>query len=142
MFMAAVFCGVIEYIHKYPSVLIDWTRGNNVIVIVPLKQLWWIRVKITHYCDVIMGAMASLITSLTIVYSIVYWGAEQRNIKAPRPWLLCGEFTGENGGFPAQMAINAEYVSIWWRHHAGSVSIWRSHLTRIRILITRMRPMA
>ena len=32
----------------------------------------------THYDDVIMGAMASEITSLTIVYSTVYSGADQR----------------------------------------------------------------
>ena len=38
----------------------------------------------------------------------------KENIKAPRHWPLCGEFTGE---FPAQMASNAENVSIWWRHH-------------------------
>ena len=31
-----------------------------------------------HYSDVIMGAMASQITSLTIVYSTVYSGADQR----------------------------------------------------------------
>ena len=31
-----------------------------------------------HYCDVIMGAMASQITSLTIVYSTVYSGTDQR----------------------------------------------------------------
>ena len=31
-----------------------------------------------HYSDVIMGAMASLITSLTIVYSTVNSGADQR----------------------------------------------------------------
>ena len=30
-----------------------------------------------HYCDVIMSAMASEITSLTIVYSTVYSGADQ-----------------------------------------------------------------
>ena len=30
-----------------------------------------------HYCDVIMGAMASQITSLTIVYSTVYSDADQ-----------------------------------------------------------------
>ena len=44
------------------------------------------------------------------------------NIKAPRHWLLCGEFTGPSPGtgeFPAQMASNAENVSIWWRHHAS-----------------------
>ena len=32
----------------------------------------------THYSDVTMGAMASPITSLTIVYSTVYSGADQR----------------------------------------------------------------
>ena len=39
-----------------------------------------------HYGYVIMGAMASLNTRLAIVYSIVYSGADQRNIKAPRHW--------------------------------------------------------
>ena len=40
----------------------------------------------------------------------------KENIKAPRHWPLCGEFTG-TGEFPAQKASNAENVSIWWRHH-------------------------
>ena len=31
-----------------------------------------------HYIDVIMGVMASQVTSLTMVYSTVYWGADQR----------------------------------------------------------------
>ena len=38
------------------------------------------------------------------------------NIKALRHWPLCGEVT-ETGEFPAQMASNAEKVSILWRHH-------------------------
>ena len=38
----------------------------------------------------------------------------KENIKAPRHWPLCGKFTE----VPAQMASNAEKVSIWWRHHA------------------------
>ena len=43
-----------------------------------------------------MGTMASQITNLTIVYSTVYSGADQKkNIKAPRHWPLCGEFTGD-----------------------------------------------
>ena len=33
----------------------------------------------SHYTDVIMGAIASQITSLTIVYSTVYSDADQRN---------------------------------------------------------------
>ena len=42
-----------------------------------------------------MGAIASQITSLTIVYSIVYSYQTQikENIKAPRHWPLCEEFT-------------------------------------------------
>ena len=34
----------------------------------------------------------------------------KENIKAPRHWPLCGEFSGE---FPAQMASNAENVFYW-----------------------------
>ena len=49
-----------------------------------------------HYDDFIMGAMASEITSLTIVYSTVYSDADQRkHKKAQRHWPLCGEFTGD-----------------------------------------------
>ena len=36
------------------------------------------KLAVFHYDDVIMGAMASQITSLTIVYSTVYSGADQR----------------------------------------------------------------
>ena len=31
---------------------------------------------------------------------------------------LCVENSPETGEFPAQMASNAQDVSIWWRHHA------------------------
>ena len=48
----------------------------------------------SHYNDVIMDSMASQITSITTVYSAVYSRADQRNIKAPRHWPLCGEFAG------------------------------------------------
>ena len=43
----------------------------------------------------------------------------KENIKAPRHWPLCGEFT-RTGEFPAQRASYAENVSIWWRHHVES----------------------
>ena len=33
---------------------------------------------VIHYCDIIMGTMASQITTLTIVYSIIYSSADQR----------------------------------------------------------------
>ena len=48
-----------------------------------------------HYIDVMMSTIASQISNLTIVYSTVYSGADQRHIKAPRHCPLCGEFTGD-----------------------------------------------
>ena len=39
---------------------------------------WFLLTKASHYNDIIMGVMASQITSLTIVYSTVYSGGNQR----------------------------------------------------------------
>ena len=65
---------------------------------------------LSHYNDDIMRAMAShqphdcLLNGL---FTQRYIQAHvKENIKAPRHWLLCGEF-------PAQRASNAENVSIW-----------------------------
>ena len=44
---------------------------NDAWVIANIRSFW-------HYNDFIMGAMASQITSLTIVYSSIYSGADQR----------------------------------------------------------------
>ena len=59
--------------------------------IIFINSLW----TFSHYSDVIMGTMASQIISLTIVYSTVCSGPDQRNSKAPHHWLLWGEFTGD-----------------------------------------------
>ena len=64
-----------------------------------------------------MGAMASQIASLTIVYSTVCSGADQK-ISKLRVTGLCVGNSPVTGEFPTQMANNAENVFIWWRHHA------------------------
>ena len=65
-----------------------------------------------------MGPMASQITSLTIVYSTVYSGADQRKHESSGSLAFeqAREFTGDRW-FPAPMVSNAENGSIWWRHH-------------------------
>ena len=75
-----------------------------------------------HYIDVIMTTMASQITSLTVrLFTQPFIQTQiKENIKAPRHWPLCGEFTG-TGEFPAQRASYAENVSIWWRHQIAAV---------------------
>ena len=39
---------------------------------------------------------------------------------------LCAGNSPETGEFPAQMASNAENVSIWWRHHVISISTMKT----------------
>ena len=71
-----------------------------------------------HYIDVIMTTTASPITSLTVVYSIVYSGADQRKYQSSASLAFVRGIHRDRWS-PAQRASNAENVSIWWRHHAS-----------------------
>ena len=82
----------------------SWLTLDCVALDLSLNTLQWRHNDVTenkenikprHHSDVMMGAMASQITNLTIVYSTVYSGADQRNINAPRHWPLWRKFTGE-----------------------------------------------
>ena len=80
-----------------------------------------------------MGAIASQITSLTIVYSIVYSDADKKK-KLRVTGLYVGNSAG-TGEFPAQMASYAKNVSIWWRHHVtrekGCISLLISSVNTV-----------
>ena len=64
-----------------------------------------------------MGEIGSQITSLTIVYSIVYSDADERKQQSSASLVFV------RGIHPAQMASNAENTSIWWRHHASRYAV-------------------
>ena len=68
---------------------------------------------------VVMGAIASQITSPTIVYSTVYSDADQRKHQSSASLAFVRGHSPGTGEFSAQMANNAEKVSIWWRHHVN-----------------------
>ena len=101
-------------------------------------QFHVIAVSTHHYSDVIMGVMASQITSLTIVYSTFYSGAIKETSKL-RVTGLCVGNSPVTGELPAQITGNAENVSIWWCHHDGDggwieiycLSIWRIYIGRL-----------
>ena len=67
--------------------------------------------------DVMVATMASQITSLAIVYSTVYSGADQRKLQSSASLA----FVRGIHWWP-QRASNAENVSIWWRHPVVTVS--------------------
>ena len=52
-------------------------RHCNGSMITPMPLTWAWRVLANHYCDAIMGTVASQITSLTIVYTTVNSDADQ-----------------------------------------------------------------
>ena len=78
-----------------------------------------------------MTTMASQITSLPVVYSIVYSGADQRKHQSSASLAFGGEFTGV-GEFPAQRASNAGNGSIRWRHDQRT--LWLTLATSMNVL--------
>ena len=82
----------------------------------------FIRNLLNHYADVIMGPIASQITSLTIVYSIVYSDADQKNLSKLRVTGLCvGKSPGQvnhrtkgqlRGKCSHLMTSSCEYIGI------------------------------
>ena len=74
-------------------------------------------VEIYSYNDVLMGAIASQITSLTIVLLTRLFRRRSKKTSKLRVTGLCAGNSPGTGEFPTQMASNVENVSIWWRHH-------------------------
>ena len=68
-----------------------------------------------HYCDVIMGVMASQIIGVSIVCSIVSSGsASLAFVRGFHRWPVNSPHKGSN----------AENVSISWRHHVDKLQLW------------------
>ena len=71
-----------------------------------------------------MSAMASQITSLTIVYSTVYSDTDQRKLQSFTSLAFVrGIHCWPVNAPPSLKASNAENVSTWWRRH-GSLPVW------------------
>ena len=67
---------------------------------------------ITHYSDVIMSALASQITGISIVYSAVCLGADQKKHQSSVSLAFREGNPLLTSGFPSQRASNTENVSI------------------------------
>ena len=105
------------------------------------------QVDISHYSDIIMGAIASQITSLTLVYPIVYsgadqrkyqssaslafvWGIHRRPVNSPHKWPV----TRKNFHLMTS-SCNPEYLQcgkIAW-HHMMSLSLNEHNTSTCRI---------
>ena len=73
---------------------------------------------------VIMGALASQINSLTIVYSTVYSDAYQRkHLSSASLAFVWGIHRGPVNS-THKWPVNAENISLWWCHHAMNLPIY------------------
>ena len=81
----------------------------------------WFGIGWFNYADIIMTTMTSQITSLTVVYSIVYSDADQGKHQRSGSPAFAGN-SPVTGEFPALRASNTKNVAIWWRHHANRMN--------------------
>ena len=106
------------------------------ICINKLSQHWLLlsSAKCPSFCPVKSGGSGCWLIIITVTSQWARWHLRspasrlftqpfiqaqiKENIKAPRHWPLCGEFTGERW-IPRTKGSNAENVSIWWRHHVN-----------------------
>ena len=110
------------YFYGIHCILLQWNLSvSHYGVLLCSSSIYWISGRYTstfHYDDVIMSAIASQITSLTIVYSIVYSDADQRYHQSSASLAFVWGIHRGPVNSPQEMASYAENVSIWWRHHA------------------------
>ena len=109
--IATCFAVIMLYMREIFPTNLRWVMRVNVMY-------FDIRHRFVHYNDVIMIAMASQISSLTIVYSIIYSRRRSHKISKLRVTGPCEGNSPVTSEFPEQRASNAGNVSIWWRHHS------------------------
>ena len=84
--------------------------------------------EVRHYNDVIMGPMASQITSLAIVYSAVYSGADQRKHQSSASLAFVRGIHRGPVNSPHKWSVTRKMFPIfWWRHH-GVAQTWMGKL--------------
>ena len=97
---------------------------QNILLMISGSSSFFKHAICEHHSDVIMGAMASQINSLTVVITEPFIQAQiKENIKAPRHWPLWGEFTDNRKMFPFDDVIMKSYglliAHIWVCHDSG-----------------------
>ena len=70
-----------------------------------------------HYGDVIMSAMVAQIISLTVVFSTVYSGEDQRKHKNSASLASGRGINRWPVNSPHKGPVTRKNVSIWWHHH-------------------------
>ena len=74
-----------------------------------------------HYCDVIMGTIASQINSPTIVYSTVHSGADQRKHQRSASLAFVRGIHRWPVNFSHKWSVTRKMFPFWWHDHVNSL---------------------
>ena len=87
--------------------------------------MYWLHIRplLSHYSDVMMSAMASQIFGVSIAYSTVCSGVDQRKYQSSVPLAFLKRILRWPVNSPHKGASNAENASIWLCHHVREFSI-------------------
>ena len=100
--------------------LIQWSMTLMRLILCPIKQISWHSAYIvmtSHYSDGIMSPMASQITGVSMAYSTVSLGADQRKHQSSALLAFVRGIQRWPVNSPHKKVSNAENASIWWRHY-------------------------
>ena len=82
------------------------------------------RVENVHYSNVMMSAMASKITGVSIVCFEPFFSRRSKKMSKPIITGLCDGNSPVTAEFSAPTAGHAEDVPTWWRHHGMKIIWW------------------
>ena len=86
------------------------------------SDVWWHHEIEIHYSDVIMGMMASQMTSLTIVYSILYSGTGQRNHQSSTSLAFVWGIHRSPMNSPHKWPVTRKMFPFSWCHHVFRIT--------------------
>ena len=124
-----------KYINSRPWVLIykpqDTLRDSTAWCDHPLSEFCFSQAPVcvicVHYNDVILGAIASQITSLTIVYSTVYSVADQRKHENSASLALWPVNSPHNGPVSRKMFPFDDIIMHFPKDRENLCQVWRSY---------------
>ena len=119
LWLRSIYLVLCEYFGQYGCIII---KRNVVLIAEGDTYMVFCEYFGEHYGEVVMGTVASQITSLTIVYSTVYSGADQRKHQSSASLAFVRGIHRGPVNSPHKWPVTRENVFIWWRHHEMSVS--------------------
>ena len=84
-----------------------------------------------------MDAMASQITSLTIGYSTVYSGADQRKYQSAASLAFVRGIHRQPVNSPHKCPVTRKMFSIWWRHY--DIHSWPQQISEKTLICPSLR---